>query len=332
VSAARIAFWNGSVWSPLGTGLQPPTSGSLGVGGYKMTWLGNRLYVAGNFGQAGSAGASQVAAWDGTNWFAAGGTTSKGMTHSIGPVHSFSAMGGNIYAVGIFTTAGQIAATNVAKWDGTNWSLLGIGLAGATLFQSQGQSSAVANNMLYVGGSFVTAGGVSANNIASWNGANWSALSTGMNTNVSVLLGKGTDVYAGGAFTSAGGVAVHGIARWDGSAWHDVGGGATGGRTVVDALAADGTYVYAGGTFTTAGATGATNIARWDGANWTALGTGTSSSVVAMATGPGGVLYVGGTFATAGATSASRFETVKLTPLKPNTKASMSSPFSRAPI
>jgi trimeric autotransporter adhesin len=307
ISAGRIAVWNGSAWSPLGNGTLPPTLGSLGAGVYKMVWRGNRMYVAGNFGQVGTVAASHVAGWDGTNWFALGGTTSKGMSHLIGNVRSFSALGGNIYACGAFTSAGQATATNVAKWDGTNWSLLGIGLAGATAFTSQAEASATVNGLLYVGGSFVTAGGVSANDIASWNGTSWSGLSTGVNSNVQALLGKGTDLYVGGFFTSAGGVAVHEIARWDGNAWNDVGSGVSGGSAFVNALATDGTYVYVGGNFTTVGVVNsAANIARWDGANWAALGTGVNSTVDAIATGPGGVLYVGGGFTTAGGGSANR--------------------------
>lgn len=304
VSASRIASWNGSTWSPLGNGLQPPAPNV--IAGNKMSWLGNRLYVAGDFSIAGTNAGSYVAGWDGTNWFTLGGTTSKGMTHSADVVRCIGALGSNIYAGGLFVNAGQTLASNVARWDGRNWSPLGTGLASATPFASQALSLAAVGNLLYVGGTFVTAGGGAASHIASWDGANWSGLSTGMNTNVNALLGKGTDLYAGGLFTTAGGLGVHGIARWDGSAWHDVGGGVTGGSAAVDSLAMDNTYVYAGGNFTTAGGTAAANIARWDGANWTALGTGVNSSVFAMAIGPGGVLYAGGSFTTAGGGSANR--------------------------
>ena len=38
---------------------------------------------------------------------------------------------GNLYAGGCFTTAGGVAANNVAKWDGSAWSALGSGIADA---------------------------------------------------------------------------------------------------------------------------------------------------------------------------------------------------------
>ena len=50
---------------------------------------------------------------------------------------------------------------------------------------------------LYAGGSFTSAGGVSAKNVAKWDGARWSALGSGMNGVVWALAADGTvNVYA----------------------------------------------------------------------------------------------------------------------------------------
>jgi hypothetical protein len=38
--------------------------------------------------------------------------------------------GNDLYAAGVFTSAGGTAATNIAKLDGTNWSALGSFLRG----------------------------------------------------------------------------------------------------------------------------------------------------------------------------------------------------------
>src|SRR5207247_2310220 len=74
------------------------------------------------------------------------------------------------------------------------------------------------SEVLYAGGQFTTAGGVSASRIAKWNGTVWSALGTGMDNSVLALLpynyGAGPGLYAGGFFTNAGGTAVGRIARW----------------------------------------------------------------------------------------------------------------------
>ncbi len=35
-----------------------------------------------------------------------------------------------LYVGGLFSFAGELVANNIAKWDGTNWSALGGGMAG----------------------------------------------------------------------------------------------------------------------------------------------------------------------------------------------------------
>ena len=78
---------------------------------------------------------------------------------------------------------------------------------------------------VYAGGDFTTAGGVTVDHIAKWNGTGWSALGTGTNSAVNALAVRGTDVYAGGTFTTAGGVTANDIAKWDGTNWEALGSG-----------------------------------------------------------------------------------------------------------
>ncbi len=56
VPASRIAKWNGSNWSALGSGL----SGSV----QSLVALGSNLYVGGNFRLAGGKSASYIARWN----------------------------------------------------------------------------------------------------------------------------------------------------------------------------------------------------------------------------------------------------------------------------
>ena len=63
------------------------------------------------------------------------------------------------------------------------------------------------------GGGFTTAGGISATNIARWNGTSWSALGSGMDGVVSALTVSGSNLYAGGNFLTAGGKVSPYIAR-----------------------------------------------------------------------------------------------------------------------
>jgi len=211
-------------------------------------------------------------------------------------VFALGVMGTNLYAGGVFTTAGGVSANRIARWNGTSWSVLGSGMNSTVL------ALAVLGTDLYAGGAFTTAGSVSANYIAKWDGTSWSALGSGMNAIVYALAVIGTDLYAGGIFTTAGGVSANRIARWNGTTWSALGSGM---NSTVFALAVIGTDLYAGGGFTTAGSVSANYIARWDGTSWSALGSGMNSTVLALAV-IGTDLYAGGGFTTAGGVSANR--------------------------
>jgi hypothetical protein len=169
---------------------------------------------------------------------------------------------------------------------------------------------------LYIGGSFATAGGVSANGIARWDGSTWSALGSGVDGFGVLALkvyddGGGDDLYAGGIFTAAGGTPANYIAKWDGSTWSALGSGVGSpvfALGVYDHSSARGLYV--GGDFDEAGGTPANYIARWDGSSWGVLGSGMDSGVVALAAyddGGGEALYAGGSFRKAGGMSSAYF-------------------------
>lgn len=124
---------------------------------------------------------------------------------------------------------------------------------------------------LYAGGNFTTAGGVSANRIAKWDGSSWSPLGTGMDSGVRALTvfddGAGPALYAGGQFNTAGGVSANSIAKWNPGApgtWSPLGTGTDG---VIFALTVfdDGTgpAFFAGGNFTVAGGNGSAYMAKW---------------------------------------------------------------------
>ena len=61
--------------------------------------------------------------WNGTSWTNLG----SGMDFVV---EALAHDGTNLYAGGSFTTAGGVAASLVAKWDGANWSPLGSGITG----------------------------------------------------------------------------------------------------------------------------------------------------------------------------------------------------------
>ena len=232
-----------------------------------------------------------------------------------GPVWAIAVDGsGNVYVGGLFTFVGTVPANNIAKWDGSAWSALGSGISGAPPGENYPfvNALAVSGTKLYAGGEFTTAGEVTANGIAQWDGHAWSALGGGiggyyiesMPPNpplyfpgvVKALATIGSHLYAGGVFDTAGGIDATNIAEWNGSAWSALGSGM---NSAVEALAVGGTNLYAGGTFSTAGGVWAIGIAKWDGSAWSALGAGMNGSVYALAV-SGTDLYAGGYFSTTG--------------------------------
>ncbi|MEK0448207.1 MAG: hypothetical protein RL088_475, partial [Verrucomicrobiota bacterium] len=221
VPANRIAKWNGSAWSALGSGMDGQV--------LALAVIGSDLYAGGSFTTAGGVSANRIAKWNGSAWSALG----TGMNNIV---RALAVSGSDLYAGGSFTSAGVVSASRIAKWDGSAWSALGTGM------NSTVRALAVSGSDLYAGGSFTTAGGTTASFIAKWNGSAWSALGSGMNNTVFALAVSGSDLYAGGDFTSAGGVSANRIAKWNGSAWSALG---TGMNSTVRALAVSGSDLYA---------------------------------------------------------------------------------------
>lgn len=101
--------------------------------------------------------------------------------------------------------------------------------------------------ILYAGGEFNSAGQVSTNNIALWNGSTWSAIGHGLNSTCrTLLLGPDKSLYAGGEFTHAGTLSVNRISRWNEEQWKYVD---TGANANIYALANLNDSIYIGGEF-----------------------------------------------------------------------------------
>jgi hypothetical protein len=298
VSANFVARWSGTNWSALGAGVGGAPPGYFPVV-YALAVSGTNMYAGGLFTSAGGTPASRIAKWNGSSWSALGAGIA-GAGFGGGYVGALAVMGSDLFVAGSFLSAGAVAANNIAKWNGTNWSALGPGTGGTYPYYGIVYALVVSGSDLYVGGNFVQAGGNAANSVAKWDGTNWSAVGTGMNGSVSALAVFGTDLYAGGVFTMAGGNPANHIARWNSGNWSAL---ASGMDNIVEALAVSGIELYAGGWLTNAGGIAANYIAKWNESSWAALGSGLNNTVHALAI-SGTDLYVGGDFTTAGVTSA----------------------------
>ena len=249
------AVWATTTWDPDGPGPQAEL-----------------LVAAGEFQIAGDVGAHYLAAWDGSAWQPLG-------TGMEGTVYALAVYGGELIAAGWFTTAGGVLCNNIARWDGCTWQALGSGTAGGS-YHGSVDALTVYSGELIAGGTFTTAGGVTSNHVARWNGSTWEALGSGMDlySRVYALTVYNGELIAGGDFTTAGGVPCNHVARWNGSTWQALGsgtsGGAYGGR--VHALTVYNSELVVGGSFTLAGGVLCVLIACWDGSAWHPLGAGLS--------------------------------------------------------
>jgi len=271
-------------------------------------------------------------------------------------VSVLAATTGAVYAGGSFTNVIDppfiFTVNHIAMWDGFNWYNLGSGVnPNATV-----NAIAVSGGNVYIGGTFTSAGGVTANRIAMWDGANWASLGTGsangLSGTVQAIALNGSDVYVGGTFTNAGTTVVRGIAKWDGANWSGLGSGATGtSGAEVRALAFGGDgKLYCCGRFTNMSGINVSSVARWDGTKWEALGSGFfADSPIVRGTGlaiRGDDVYAVGTFAGAGLTESSGIarwnETIDFTPpltmnfsrtqLLPGISSSPASPVASEPL
>jgi len=111
-----------------------------------------------------------------------------------------------IARVGLLCSIWVVVAVRAAG-QGYAWYPLGSGMNNTVY------ALTVYNGELIAGGEFSTAGGVTCNRIARWNGSTWQPLGTGMTAPVLALTVYDGELIAGGTFTTAGGVTCNGIAR-----------------------------------------------------------------------------------------------------------------------
>jgi trimeric autotransporter adhesin len=185
-------------------------------------------------------------------------------------VYCLSEYNGELYAGGVFTTAGGVPASHIARWNGMSWDSVGPGFSGNVW------ALCVYNGELYAGGFFQYSGSLYCPGIARWNGTSWSQAGSGMYGGVYALEVYNGKLYAGGTFTSADGVPVNRIAQWNGTNWDSVGAGISnrpGDPTpVVEALATYQNKLAVGGRFTRAGGQPAHYVATWNDTAWAPVG------------------------------------------------------------
>lgn len=273
-----VARWNGAEWSPLGDFPQ-------GVDGPTMALAvdGDKVYVGGNFTQAGAIRTRNIAVWDRTTgaWSALGGGVGGTLRNGVSAI---AVHDGQVYVGGSFIAAGTTVAAYIARWDGRRWHRVGTGMNNAV------NSLLIDGDYLYAGGDFTLAGDVPAGGIARYNLNNgkWENVGVDIPGSVTAVAADDRYLYVGGVFDSLDGQLVNNIVRIEKStgewsplykglpAYSYVYGGSTQIKAVEDIVVHNG-QVYVGGTLTQApvpspsgqGVLSVTGVTRWDGQTWT---------------------------------------------------------------
>jgi hypothetical protein len=293
VPMGRIARWTGSGWTSVGgEGLTAPGSIVFALSTYQ-----GRLVAGGTLPTVNGIGWLNNGVWQ-----AIGG----GVGSAEGPsVRAITIEGSELQVSGSFTSAGGAPAANIARYTGSQWLPLGVGVSGVPLASVRYAGETV------VGGSFMlTAGGLPVGRLAAWNGSSWRAVGRGFNDGVYSVVPQGSSLLAAGAFETAGDGIAKGVALQENGTWRQLGAGlqSDDGTAVVRALVSHNSEVYAGGNFTrSGGTTGLANFARWTGSGWQSVAGGASGAVHALLSDSGrNALYVGGSFSRVGSTDALR--------------------------
>jgi len=109
---ANLARWDGTTWSPVGSGVSNAVVG--------LHVYGNELYVCGDFSVAGGITVNKIARWNDSLWQACGtGVSSDGLLR----VQAITQSNGELFVGGFFTSAGGNPANYIARWSasGTPW-------------------------------------------------------------------------------------------------------------------------------------------------------------------------------------------------------------------
>ncbi len=300
IAANHIARWDGTSWSPLGSGTDGPVNA--------LTLLPNGEPVAGgDFAFAGGVAARQVARWNGTSWSAVG----AGLAAASGGVVGLSTTpNGGLLATGKYGFSGGDFG-GVARWDGLSWQALGNHVGFGEVFTA----AALPNGDIVAGGTLGGFGGIAAYGIAVWNGTSWQRALDGDYSFVADIarLPSGLSVIVG-KFWPFHGIEDADVVLFDGMHYTALPGLASGGSVNAVAVMPNGDVVIAG-SFTAMGGVPAARVARWNGTAWAPLGSGFNAAVSDLLVDGNGDLLAAGEFGGLPANGVARWNGVAWTPV-----------------
>jgi trimeric autotransporter adhesin len=300
-----IRVWDGTAWNNLAR-----VSGGSYTNVNAIAAIGNDIYIAGSFYQAGGLSVNNIVRWNRITrtWHQLGNDTLNGIN---GTVMTMVASGSRLYLGGYFFPPGSKSVTGIVMWDSQSmqWNWMGDGVKG------QVSAMTMHGDRIYVAGQFDTVGTIRAMAVAIWDESDqaWSSLGVETIAGVESVWADGiavsdTAAYLAGYVNSWMG-SGYGIIQWHlkpvaGDPYEIIGLGVDG---QINTMMMHNGQLHVGGSFSEIGGVPLNNLARWDGTDWQTVGSGqnavVSGAVYALVS-RDGILYVGGSFDNAGTQSA----------------------------
>lgn len=206
----RVARWNGTSWTTLGSSLS-------GIPEVLLTRANGDLIVGGSVYSSGGPVLNNIARWSGTAWEALG----SGLPN---PVYALAELADGTLIAGTWGP-GPI----LARWDGSTWTRFGNGPD----YQAAYAILPLSDGGFVVGGSIESMDGVACQGVARWTPSGWSSMGGGTGGSVYALTLWNGRIVAGGSDN----VANVGLAMWDGERWQRLAAEITGEYPEVRALA-----------------------------------------------------------------------------------------------
>ncbi|MBK8040380.1 MAG: hypothetical protein IPK22_25095 [Verrucomicrobiaceae bacterium] len=316
-SVNSIARWDGSAWSAVGSGCNGQVNSLLFHNGL--------LYAGGAFTSAGGTAANRVAAWNGTTWSSLGiglaGTVKRLLMFQgalvAGGESGVVSWNGSAWSLLDAPAVSDLATDGTSLYfvwtssqfpevyryiPGVSSEVIGtlintFGLSGYPVFASfQGEIYVSKDAFREVHRYDETTGittRTQVNNLARWNGAEWSPVSKNINNTVACMASENGQVVIGGRFTTAGGTNARRVALWNGTSWQALGNGLD--KSVI-AIAKHGADVYAAEIVESFSFPHAScRVQHWNGSSWQVLGGVFGDRILALHW-HNGSLYAAGSF------------------------------------
>jgi hypothetical protein len=276
-----VSVWDGTAWTLL--------DGEIGLVRSLALDADGNLLAGGNINSAELFPAQFISRWNGSEWLALGdGVNAPVQAIEVGP-------SGTLYI------GGRILG-GVGFWDGSRWQTVGEGLENSEVRAMDSDSQ----GNLYAGGTFTSVTDPTINDVAVWNGTDWSGLGSGVNGGVrDLVVDAAGKVFVTGQFLSAGSTPVNGVAMWDGTSWQALGtgidgccgGGGFGTALAVQGDVGNGGVLYLGGPINSVDGVSVGGVAQWDGVSWSPLGDELGGFFLQeLSVDDNGILYAGGRF------------------------------------